>query len=203
MKAKLDFKAKLAEMKKAAAAAADGARATPPPSPPAPEPPLTPTQHKAEHKLQTLRQKEPAVRKIVRKAAILADLITPADLEASARVVREAKEATTQRYDKDAKAWVTEPDHKTRLAAAAFERAHTEGLPVARHVILTSSFKDPSELLSALNESGEAAKAMATLAELGINVELSEDEGEIIEAELVQENGESGEDVPHGSDPDE
>lgn len=141
---------------------------------------------RAETKLGGLMKKEPAVRKIVRKAAVLADLITEEDLEDDARVIREATTATLHVYDPDEKKLVEKPDHKTRLAAVTLRRAYHEGTPIKRQVTLTGSFEDAATIIDRIGDSPAGQEAIRKLSGLGLNIAI---EGETIEAEIVQKSG--------------
>ena len=77
----------------------------------------TPSQQINIAKAANLKPSHNAVRQVVRAAARLADLCTTADLEADARVIREATMAENRIYDLPTKSWIVVPDHKTRLAA--------------------------------------------------------------------------------------
>ena len=132
----------------------------------------------AQEKMTALVRNEPAVRKVIKAAARIADFITDDDRAENAKVIRDAKGANHRYYDMKSKEWTVTPDHKTRLAAVALELAYDEGLPVQRSVAMAGSFKDASELLATLNESPAAREALKLLSNMGIQVE---DEGSIIE----------------------
>jgi len=140
----------------------------------------------AEEKLANIIKTEPSVRKIIRKAAVLADLMTGEDIEADARVIREATQAETRIYDVDNKQWLAFPDHKTRLAATTLRRAYTEGLPVKRQITLTGTFASAEEVLERLRSSPEAMKAIAGAGvALEIGGEIIDNESEKVEDEDV------------------
>ena len=142
-------------------------------------------------RLTKLIQKEPAVKRVVRQAARIADMITDEDRVKAKQVITEALGATSWRAACKGEVGgrgVQEPDYKTRLAAATLQLAYDEGLPVKRSVVLTGNFANAEELAQALRSSPEAEKALKTLAGLGIAIE---NEGEIIEMEA--NNGEDGE----------
>jgi hypothetical protein len=144
-----------------------------------------------EEKLADLLKREPAVRKVIRKAAQLADLITDEDRAENMRVLREAKNATHRVYDKALDSLVEQPDHKTRLAAATLQLAYDEGLPVQRQVALTRNFESASEIIANVKESPELAKAILTLQSQGIQVEA---DGQVIDIETdVQKTGSESE----------
>jgi cell division septum initiation protein DivIVA len=145
----------------------------------------------AEKKLSALMKNEPAVRKIIRKAAVLADLITEEDIEDDARVIREATKATLHIFDKDANVMREFPDHKTRLAAATLRRAYHEGLPVKRSVTLTGDFQSAEQLIERLQTSPEALKAI-----MGSGIQVAVD-GEVIDGEftVIQKTGSENEGV--------
>lgn len=126
---------------------------------------------RAEKKLQRAMKEEPAVRRVVKAAARLADFITPQDREDNARVIREAKQATTRIYSKEKKDLIEVPDHKIRLAATTLELAYDEGTPVKRSVTITSDFRSAEDILEALRQSPEAVRAMRALSGLGISLE--------------------------------
>jgi hypothetical protein len=134
-------------------------------------------------KIAELRRDEPAVRAIVRKSKMLADLITEEDLQVDARVIRDACEAEQHVYDPDTKRHVNKPDHKTRLAATTLRRAYHEGTPVKRQITLTGTFAGAEDVLERLKASPEALKAIAGA---GVKLEIG---GEVIdiEAEKVED----------------
>ena len=115
---------------------------------------------RAEKKLAEIIKQEPAVSKVVKKAACLADLMTDQDREDNMRVLREAKNANHHIYDKDAGGLVEKPDHKTRLAAATLNLAYDEGLPVQRQVVITQNFESAEEAIKKIKESPELLKAI-------------------------------------------
>jgi hypothetical protein len=131
----------------------------------------------AEKKLQKVIKEEPAVRKVVRASARLADFITQEDREENARVIREAANATMRIYSKEKKDLVEVPDHKTRLAAATLRLAYDEGTPVKRSVTIASDFHSADEVVRAIQSSPEASRALAALSGLGLTLEA---DGEII-----------------------
>lgn len=142
---------------------------------------------KAEEKLSGLVHSEPAVRKIVRKAAILADLITEEDLEADARVIRDATNAMLHVYDGVTKTLIEKPDHKTRLAATTLRRAYHEGKPVERQAIIVQKFESMDETRERIANSPELLKIIGNLQKAGVTVKAG---GEIIEADaLIQKTG--------------
>jgi len=151
-----------------------------------------PETSRARKKLEGVIKKEPAVAKVVKAAARLADFITPDDRANNARVIREAKEAIYHHYDKATKSLVSQPDHKTRLAATTLELAYDEGLPVKRSIVLSGSFKSAEEMMGVIQSSPEAEKALKVLSGLGINLEESDEEtGPIIEMENRENNSET------------
>lgn len=111
-----------------------------------------------------------AIHKVMRKAAVLADLMTGEDLHNDIRVVREAKKAMCRFFDTAQKKFVEVPDHKTRLAAVQFSRAYAEGLPVARQLTLTRELGGIEEVLGQLRASPEAMRALEQLREAGLDV---------------------------------
>lgn len=131
----------------------------------------------AERKLAKAIKVEPAVRKVVKAAARLADFITPEDRAENARVIREAKRAMHRVYSKEKKDLIEVPDHKTRLAATTLELAYDEGTPVKRSITITSDFRSAEEIVKAINSSPEASRAMAALSGLGLTLESG---GEVI-----------------------
>ena len=126
---------------------------------------------RAEKKLQRAMKEEPAVRRVVKAAARLADFITPQDREDNARVIREAKQATTRIYSKEKKDLIEVPDHKIRLAATTLELAYDEGTPVKRSVTITSDFRSAEDILEVMRQSPEATRAIRALSGLGIEIE--------------------------------
>ena len=120
---------------------------------------------------------EPLVRKVVKKAARLADMITDDDRIKAKKAIVDAMDATNRNYDKDLGRFDIYPDHKTRLAAAALQLAYDEGTPVKRSITITSDFRSADEILSTLQKSPEASRAVQALAGLGLNLET---EGEMI-----------------------
>ena len=141
-------------------------------------------QRQAEERLKKSVRLEPAVKKIVKQAARLADMITDDDRVKAKTVIREAMDATCWRSDGSGKSSriVVEPDHKTRLAASTLQLAYDEGLPVKRSIVLTGDFKTSDEFAKMIEGSPEAARAIQTLAGLGIGIE---NEGEIIDVEAT------------------
>jgi len=132
---------------------------------------------RAEKKLRETITAEPAVRKVVRAAARLADFITPEDRAENARVIREAKRAMHRVYSKEKKDLIEVPDHKIRLAATTLELAYDEGTPVKRSVTITSNFRSAEEIVQAITSSPEASRALAALSGLGLSLETG---GEVI-----------------------
>ena len=143
----------------------------------------------SEAKLAKAVKEEPAVRKVVRASARLADFITPEDREENARVIREAANATMRIYSKEKKDLVEVPDHKTRLAAATLRLAYDEGTPVKRSVTITSDFRSAEEVVQAIHSSPEAARALAALSGLGLTIEAN---GEVINTIPETVNSEEG-----------
>jgi len=141
----------------------------------------------SEAKLSQAIKDEPAVRKVVRRSARLADLITDDDRVRAKEVIRDAMEATTRIYDGKAKALDIQPDHKTRLAAATLQLAYDEGTPVKRSVSISADFRSADEIVKAIQASPEASRALAALSGLGIRLEA---EGEIIN--IIPENVKTG-----------
>ena len=111
-------------------------------------------------KLRSIYKLEPAVRKIVKRAAALADLVTEQDLEDDARVIREAANATIIAYDPHLKKHVERPDHKTRLAATTLRRAYHEGLPVKREISIQGTFESGELVIERLKNSPEAMRLL-------------------------------------------
>jgi hypothetical protein len=134
-------------------------------------------------KLRRVARLEPAVRKIVSRAAALADLITEQDLEDDARVIREATNATTLAYDPHLQKHVERPDHKTRLAATTLRRAYHEGLPVKREISVNGTFESFETVLDRLKQSPEAQRMLAGM---GMNLGVQKSPVEI-EAEFTRE----------------
>jgi hypothetical protein len=134
----------------------------------------------SEEKLTKLIKEEPAVRKIIKRSASLADLMTDQDREDDMRVLREAKNANTRIFDVNAKVMVEFPDHKTRLAAMALSRAYDEGTPVQRQVIVAKTFRSAEETVSKLRQSPELIQALKSLTEAGVELEV---DGQVIDIE--------------------
>ncbi len=116
-------------------------------------------------KLRSIYKLEPAVRKIVKRAAALADLITEQDLEDDARVIREAANATVMAYDPHLRKHVERPDHKTRLAATTLRRAYHEGLPVKREISIQANFESGESVIERLKNSPEAMRLLGPVIE--------------------------------------
>lgn len=134
---------------------------------------------------------EPAVRKVVRKAATLAELMTDQDREDDLRVLREAKTACTRSYDLEKKAFTEYPDHKTRLAAMALSRAYDEGTPVQRQVVVAKTFTSADEIIAQVKQSPELMRVIKAMNGAGIDVTAA---GQIIEIDTdVQERGSESE----------
>jgi hypothetical protein len=102
----------------------------------------------------------------------LLDSLNADDIDAVARVYREAMLATHRYWSDEGKdpktgrakgKWVIEPDHKTRITAANMVAAYSEGLPIQRQVQLNANFKDLSEDLRALKGSPEAMRMLRSL----------------------------------------
>jgi len=121
-----------------------------------------------------------AVRKIIRKASILADFITEEDRAESMEVVRRAKRAKSRTYDVIKKEWLEFDDCKTQLAAVTLERAYDEGLPVARAVNVNANFESADDTLARLKASPEAMKAITGLREAGVKLAIGD---QVVEVE--------------------
>ena len=80
------------------------------------------------------------------RATPISQLFTAEDHERAAEVVRESLDAEIAIVvpgTKESPAYVEHvPDHKSRLEAVKFMAAYTEGLPVARQMVLHGDFKD-------------------------------------------------------------
>ena len=146
----------------------------------------------SELKLTKAMKEEPAVRKVVKKAARLADMISDDDRQRAKDVIREAMEAVTRVYDHKSKSLDIQPDHKTRLAAATLQLAYDEGTPIKRSVTISTEFRSAEDILEAMRRSPEASRAMRALSGLGIPLEI---EGEIINTmpETVKSDSDSTE----------
>jgi hypothetical protein len=138
--------------------------------------------------LEKMRKEEPAVRRVIKTAARLADLCTAEDLEVDARVIRDACEATHRIYDTETQTLLVVPDHKTRLAGTTLRRAYVEGTPVKREIVLTGGFTSAEEILAKLQASPEAQRTFAALAGHGIKV-ISE--GQDIEMDVQKTGGQN------------
>ena len=148
---------------------------------------------RAERKLAQTIIKEPAIRKVVKASARLADFITPEDRAENARVIREAKRATHRVYSKEKKDLIEVPDHKTRLAATTLELAYDEGTPVKRSISITSDFRSADEIVQAIQSSPEAARALVALSGLGLTLEAG---GEVINS--LPDSVKSGDEATEG-----
>jgi hypothetical protein len=149
---------------------------------------------RAEKKLADVIKEEPAVRKVVRKAAQLADLMTDQDREDDARVIREAKNACTRMYDVDQRKFVEFPDHRIRLAAATLSRAYDEGTPIHRQVIAAKHITSSDELIEKVRNSPALAQTIKALQSRGVQVEA---DGRLIDVETVaQQTGAESDDDP-------
>lgn len=137
----------------------------------------TETLAQSEAKLEGVMKLEPAVKRVVRASARLADLITDEDRAENMRVIRDAKKASTRHWDQGEKKWVIIPDNKTQLAATTLQLAYDEGTPVKRSITITSDFRSAEEIVRAINASPEASRAMAALSGLGLSLEAG---GEVI-----------------------
>lgn len=129
-----------------------------------------PTLDQSERRLNDAIEKEPAVRKVVKKSARLADRITEEDRDKSMEVIREALGATNRIYNREKGAVDIYPDCKTRLAAATLLLAYDEGLPVKRSVVLTGDFKSADELIAGLKDSPEAQRMLKALSWQGVQL---------------------------------
>ena len=134
----------------------------------------------AEEKLKKSVRLEPAVKKIVKAAARLADLITDEDRIENIRVIRDAKKAKTRLWNHIEKRWEEMDDCKTQMAAATLQLAYDEGLPVKRSIVLTGDFSTAEELVKMVNQSPAAQQAIDTLKGMGVTLEM---DGEIISEE--------------------
>ena len=151
---------------------------------------------RAEKKLAEIIKQQPAVSKVVKKAACLADLMTDQDRADNMRVLREAKNAIHHVYDNDLERLVEKPDHKMRLAATALSLAYDEGTPVQRQVALTHSFESADVALAKIKSSPELMRAIKTLRSSGLELEAG---GEVIDIETaVQKTG--SENAPDSSE---
>lgn len=126
------------------------------------------------------QQPSKIMRKLLRRAAILADFITEEDREASMRVVREAKQAMHYVYDHGQKCLVEYPDYKTRLAAVTLERAYDEGLPVQRVLTAQPTMESTEEIMARLRGSPAAMAALRAARDAGAQLVLN---GEAVEIE--------------------
>lgn len=103
--------------------------------------------------------------KISRVLRTLLDALDDEDLSAVVRVYREAMGATRTFFlpphGKGEKGrWATEPDHKTRIAAANMVAAYMEGLPIQRQLTMRGEFAELGEMINEMRASGEAARLM-------------------------------------------
>jgi hypothetical protein len=140
------------------------------------------------------------IKKIQKKAAQLADLMTEQDLIDDLRVCRDAKNAKFGVFNRNTGVMEFFEDHKTRLAATQFSRAYAEGLPVARQIQIRAEFESMDDTLERLKNSPEAMAAIAGLKKAGLELAI---EGEVIEVESdVQESpGQNGEEVTESDPP--
>lgn len=139
----------------------------------------TRSQQMREKQIEEIVRKEPAVRKVIKAAAKLADFIEHEDRAESMEVIRNAKRAMHHIYDQDLHKLVEVPDHKIRLAAVALERPYDEGSPIKRTVTLTGDFQSAEQLIERLQSSPEALKAI-----MGSGIQVAVD-GEVIEGEFT------------------
>jgi hypothetical protein len=111
--------------------------------------------------------------KIPRVVRTLLDSITDHDLDAVARVYREAMNATHRYWRDDGKdpktgrakgEWVIEPDHKTRLAAANMVAAYKEGLPVQRQIHLGANFTELKDVVARFKQSPAGQRYLRLIA---------------------------------------
>jgi hypothetical protein len=98
---------------------------------------------------------------IIKKSKSIAELFTDEDREQSYQAIKEAKQANHVYITKDG--IVEVPDHKTRLAAVALERAYDEGTPIARSISAHADFKDFPDLIDRLNSSAAFRESYASL----------------------------------------
>lgn len=120
---------------------------------------------RAERKMVALTKKVPAIRRVVRAAARLADLNADLDGEDLMKAIREAKHATYHVYDKETKQLLEMPDHKTRLSSVALELAYREGLPAKNVRVDAESFLSADEILARMRQSPEALRRFPEIAE--------------------------------------
>lgn len=144
---------------------------------------------KSRARTATESRTEAAVRKIIRKASILADFITEEDRLESMETVRRAKRAKTRIFNVGTKKFEEFDDCKTQLAAVTLERAYDEGLPVARAINMNTQFESADDTLARLKASPAAMRAIAGLREAGVQLAIGD---EIVDIESdVQKTGEN------------
>ena len=120
---------------------------------------------RAQEKLRAKLERGKVVPAIMKS---LLDALDEGDIAAVVRVYREAMLATRRYWRNGGKSesgqalgeWITEPDHRSRLAAANMVAAYLEGLPVQRQIQFRGDFVELGELLGGARQSGEAMRLM-------------------------------------------
>lgn len=131
------------------------------------------------------RAQSAAAAKVIKKAAVLADLITDEDIEECAKALREAMQATRPYFNFETKQVERLPDHNARLTAVALILAYTEGLPVQRvrqdHVHQETT----EEIMARFRQSPAAMAALLAGQKVGVKWAI---DGQVIDVEAsVQE----------------
>jgi hypothetical protein len=110
--------------------------------------------------------------KTARMIGSLLEAIDANDIQAIARVWREAMNADRRYWvdkgknPKTGRAmgyWASEPDHKTRIAAANMMAAYTEGLPIQREVQLNANVDDLQQTIDNLKHSPAGQKMLEAM----------------------------------------
>lgn len=137
-------------------------------------------------KLNTLQKKESSVQRVVKAAARLADRITEEDRAKFKDKLIECMDASRTFYSATEKIMITEPDHKTRLAAITLALAYDEGTPIQRVSAVVSHHTPASETVEKYRQSPAMMAAIKAASGMGMSLEL---QGEIIDidSEIVDD----------------
>jgi hypothetical protein len=101
-----------------------------------------------------------AIAKVMKKAALIAELLTENDQLENLRVIREAKKATYRWYNPETKKAELIPDTKARLAGAVLDLAYREGKPVERSHVVTENLGNRTLLEAQLIASPKMMEAL-------------------------------------------
>jgi len=128
------------------------------------------TAKKGGRKSGTPVQQNPTMRKILKRAARLADLMSEEDAKESEKILFGAMQATRRYFNFETKRVEYLPDCRTRLAAVALLLAYTEGLPVQRVRQDRAEMETGEEIMARLRQSPEAMRAVCGLQQAGVKL---------------------------------